>query len=234
MTSRQLTLGLLLLVGFACKKGGASADNSTPDAATADQAPETAETAETTETAAKGPEVPGASSEFLVGKWTSDCINQPGQLQAAVYLQYEFLADGSATAKTLSYAGPDCTRRFTKPDVDAIKLQVNADRAAVNAAPLNAAEIASYDALWFPPISAFQFKLGRKLKDDTIEMNTTQKVASQDVLQYLVVYVQDGLLYFAETCSQAQVLNQACSKVVGDSEKNRARDMSNAIPFHKI
>lgn len=230
--SRQLALGLLLALAFACnKKGGASSDETSPATAATAPAPDaSASTAPGQKTA----DITPASADFLIGKWTSDCVNQPGNLQASVYLQYEFTADGSASAKTISYAGADCTKRFTKADVDAIKTQVNADRSTAGQAPLSPTEIAQYDGLWFPQPSAFQFKLGKKLTDDSIEMNTSQKIADQTVNQFLLVLVQDNQLYFAETCSAAQVTAQICSKVVGDSEKNRARNMRDSIPFHKI
>lgn len=232
MIRRNLVFGLVLVLGFACQKkgGGSSEEESEPEQATADQSSETAENPD----AAAKPEEPGTPPDFLVGKWASDCVNQPGFLQASVVLQYEFAADGNASTKTISYAGADCTKRFTKADVDGIMAQINADRAVAGTPPLNADEIAALNALWFPPLNAFTFKLGRTLKDQTVEMNATQKIGDQTINSYLTIYVEEGNLYFAEICTKADLDNQRCNKIVGDSVKNRARDMSNAVPFHKI
>jgi hypothetical protein len=231
MLRRNLVLGLVLVLGVSCAKKSSSSEESTPEQATADQATEGEAPAE--ETAMEGP---GTDPAFLVGKWVSDCVNQPGFLQASVVVQYDFTADGNANSKVISYAGANCTKRFTKADVDAIKNQINADRAIQSppAAPLNAAEIAELDALWFPPLNAFTFKLGRTLIDETVEMNYTQKIGDQTINTYVTIFVEDNNLYFAEVCRKDDLDNGRCNQIVGDSVKNRARDMSNAIPFHKM
>jgi len=231
MIRRILVFSLVL--GFACtKKSSSSEEESTPEQATADQATE----AEAGTDPAANPEVPGTPPDFLVGKWASDCINQPTSLQASVVIQYEFSADGNASSKNISYAAADCNKRFTKADVDGLTAQINADRAlqVPPAAPLNAAELAAYEALWFPPINAFTFKLGRTLKDQTVEMNYTQKLGEQTINTYVTIFVEDNNLYFAQVCRKEELDNGSCGKIVGDSVKNRARDMSNAIPFRKI
>jgi hypothetical protein len=231
MLRRNLVLGLVLVLGVSCAKKSSSSEESNPEQATADQATEGEAPAE--EAATEGPSTDPA---FLVGKWVSDCVNQPGFLQASVVVQYDFTADGNANSKVISYAGANCTKRFTKADVDAIKNQINADRAIQSppAAPLNAAEIAELDALWFPPLNAFTFKLGRTLIDETVEMNYTQKIGDQTINTYVTIFVEDNNLYFAEVCRKDDLDNGRCNQIVGDSVKNRARDMSNAIPFHKM
>jgi hypothetical protein len=231
MLRRNLVLGLVLVLGVSCAKKSSSSEESNPEQATADQATEGEAPAE--EAATEGPSTDPA---FLVGKWVSDCVNQPGFLQASVVVQYDFTADGNANSKVISYAGANCTKRFTKADVDVIKNQINADRAIQSppAAPLNAAEIAELDALWFPPLNAFTFKLGRTLIDQTVEMNYTQKIGDQTINTYVTIFVEDNNLYFAEVCRKDDLDNGRCNQIVGDSVKNRARDMSNAIPFHKM
>ncbi len=232
MNSRQLGLGLLLSLAFACQKKSASAaSDSEAQQAVSEVAGDT-ETKDAVDTAAAAE--PATANDFLVGRWLSDCVNQPGSLQASVVLQYDFKADGTASTKTLSYAQANCSKRFTKSDVDLIKEQINADRLALGQAPLNAAEAAPYENLWFPTLSPFQFTLGKTLKDATIEMNTKQKVVDQDVNSYLVIFMNEGSLYFAETCTKADLDGQMCERIVGDSVKNRARDMSEAIAFRKM
>jgi hypothetical protein len=231
MIARILVFSMVL--GFACtKKSGSSEEESKPQNAIADQGNESKAVSEPVVI----PEVPGTPPDFLVGKWASDCINQPGSLQASIVIQYEFSADGNASSKNISYAAADCSKRFTKADVDGLTAQINADRALQlpPAAPMNAAELGAYEALWFPPISAFNFKLGRTLKDQTVEMNYTQKVGDQTLDTYVTIFVEDNNLYFAEVCRKDDLDNGSCGKIVGDSVKNRARDMSNAIPFRKI
>lgn len=233
MLRRNLVLGLVLVLGFSCaKKSSSSEEEANPEQATADQATEGTDAAPD----AGAAEVPGTPPDFLVGKWASDCVNQPGFLQASVVIQYEFAADGNASSKVISYAGADCTKRFTKADVDGIIAQINAERAAQvpPAAPLNAAELLQLEALWFPPLSPFSFKLGRTLKDQTVEMNYTQKIGDQTINTYVTIFVEDNNLYFAEVCRKEDLDAGRCNKIVGDSVKNRARDMTNAIPFHKI
>jgi hypothetical protein len=231
MLRRNLVLGLVLVLGVSCAKKSSSSEESNPEQATADQATEGEAPEE--EAATDGPSTDPA---FLVGKWVSDCVNQPGFLQASVVVQYDFTADGNANSKVISYAGANCTKRFTKADVDVIKNQINADRAIQSppAAPLNAAEIAELDALWFPPLNAFTFKLGRTLIDQTVEMNYTQKIGDQTINTYVTIFVEDNNLYFAEVCRKDDLDNGRCNQIVGDSVKNRARDMSDAIPFHKM
>lgn len=233
MLRRNLVLGLVFVLGFSCSKKSSSSEESTPEQATADQATDGSAPA-TEEGAAE--EGPGTDPAFLVGKWASGCVNQPGFLQASIVLQYEFAADGNANSKVISYAGADCTKRFTKADVDGIIAQVNADRALQEppAAPLSAAELTQYEALWFPPLNTFSFKLGRTLKDDTVEMNYTQKLGDQTINTYVTIFVENNYLYFAEVCRKDDLDNGRCSQIVGDSVKNRARDMSEAIPFKKI
>jgi len=222
----------MLSLAFACqKKADSGTSEGEVEQATSDVGVG-AETKDSVDTSAAAE--PGTPSDFLVGRWLSDCINQPGFLQASVVLQYDFTAPGTASTKTLSYAQANCSKRFTKSDVDLIKEQINADRVTLGQAPLSAAEAAPYENLWFPTISPFQFKLGKTLKDATIEMNTTQKVVDQDVNSYLVIFMDEGALYFAETCTKADLDSQICERIVGDSVKNRARDMSQSIPFHKI
>ncbi|HYX37450.1 MAG TPA: hypothetical protein VE954_30475 [Oligoflexus sp.] len=236
MIRRNLVFGLVLVLGFACsKKSSSSEEESNPEQAAADQASEEGTDPATDDAAT--PDVPGTAPDFLVGKWASDCIaNQPGSLQASFIVQYEFAADGNANSKTISYAAAACTKRFTKADVDGIIAQVNAERAAQvpPAAPLNAAELAQLENLWFPTLNAFTFKLGRTLKDQTVEMNYTQKIGDQTVNTYVTIFVEEDNLYFAEVCRKDDLDAQRCGKIVGDSVKNRARDMSNALPFHKI
>jgi hypothetical protein len=234
MLRRNLVLGLFLVLGLSCaKKSSSSEEESDPEQATADQATETADPAADAGAEANAP---GTPPDFLLGKWASDCVNQPGFLQASVVLQYEFAADGNAHSKVISYAGADCTKRFTKADVDGLIAQINTDRAAQvpPAAALNAAELAQLETLWFPPLNGFTFKLGKTLKDQTVEMNYTQKVGDQTINTYVTIFVEDNNLYFAEVCRKEDLDNGSCNKIVGDSVKNRARDMSNAIPFHKI
>lgn len=233
MLRRNLVLGLVVVLGFSCaKKSSSSEEESPPEQATADQSTEEG-SGPAAEVAAEGP---ATAPDFLVGKWASDCVNQPGFLQASVVVQYDFAADGNASSKTISYAGADCTKRFTKADVDGIIAQINADRAlqVPPAAPLNAAELAQLETLWFPPLNAFSFKLGRTLKDQTVEMNYSQKVGDQTLNTYVTIFVEDNNLYFAEVCRKDDLDAGRCNKIVGDSVKNRARDMTNAIPFHKI
>lgn len=228
MNVRYLSLISLTVLAFACGKKSASSEEAPAEEATAEAA------VKPDQAAAEVAKAPPTSNEFLVGLWQSGCINQPGFLQASVYLQYEFLADGSALAKTLSYANADCVKRFTKADIDNIRNQVNADRAAQGLEPLSPAEVKAYDNLWFPQPSKFQYSLGRKLKDESIEMNTKQIVLDKEVSQFLMIFVQDGSLYFAETCLQSDYEAGICSQVVGDSESNRARDLTRAIPFNKM
>jgi hypothetical protein len=233
MVRRHLVFGLVLVLGFSCsKKSSSSEEESNPEQATADQATDEG----TAATDAGATDAPGTAPDFLLGKWASDCVNQAGFLQASIVLQYEFAADGNASSKVISYAGPDCTKRFTKADVDGIIAQTNADRAAEvpPAAPLNAAELAQLETLWFPTPSPFTFKLGKTLKDQTVEMNYSQKLGDQTVNTYVTIFVEDNNLYFAEVCRKDDLDNGRCNQIVGDSVKNRARDMSNAIPFHKI
>lgn len=233
MLRRNLVLGLVLVLGFSCAKKSSSEEETAPEQAAADQTTEGTDEATGPGAAA---EAPGTPPDFLVGKWASDCVNQPGFLQASIVIQYEFAADGNASSKVISYAGADCTKRFTKADVDGIIAQINADRAAQvpPAAPLNAAELSQLEALWFPPLSPFSFKLGRTLKDQTVEMNYSQKLGDQTINTYVTIFVEDNNLYFAEVCRKEDLDAGRCNKIVGDSVKNRARDMSNAIPFHKI
>jgi hypothetical protein len=232
MLRHNLVLGLVLVLGVSCAKKSSSSEESTPEQATADQATDK-DGASAEEAAVDGP---GTDPAFLVGRWVSDCVNQPGFLQASVVVQYEFTTDGNASSKVISYAGANCTKRFTKADVDAIKTQINADRAiqAPPAPALNAAELAELDALWFPPLNAFTFKLGKTLIDQTVEMNYTQKIGDQMINTYVTIFVEDNNLYFAEVCRKDDLDNGRCNQIVGDSVKNRARDMSNAIPFHKM
>ncbi|HET9235837.1 MAG TPA: hypothetical protein VFO10_01220 [Oligoflexus sp.] len=232
MLHRNLVLGLVLALAVSCAKKSSSSEESTPEQATADQATDKG-AAPAEETAVDGPTTDPA---FLVGKWVSDCVNQPGFLQASVVVQYDFTADGNASSKVISYAGANCTKRFTKADVDAIKTQINADRAIQSppAAPLNAAELAELDALWFPPLNAFTFKLGKTLIDQTVEMNYSQKIGDQTINTYVTIFVEENNLYFAEVCRKDDLDNGRCNQIVGDSVKNRARDMTNAIPFHKM
>jgi hypothetical protein len=233
MLRRNLVLGLVLVLGVSCSKKSSTSEESNPEQATADQA-----TGKEGAPAGDGAATDGPSTDpaFLLGKWVSDCVNQPGFLQASVVLQYDFTADGNASSKVISYAGANCTKRFTKADVDGIKAQINADRAIQSppAAPLNAAELAELDALWFPPLNPFSFKLGKTLIDQTVEMNYTQKVGDQMVNTYVTIFVENNNLYFAEVCRKDDLDNGRCNKIVGDSVKNRAMDMSNAIPFHKM
>jgi hypothetical protein len=233
MLRRNLVLGLVLVLAAACsKKSNSSEEESTPEQATADQGSEES----TDPGAGAAAEAPGTPPDFLVGKWASDCVNQPGFLQASVVLQYEFQADGNATSKVISYAAADCQKRFTKADVDGLILQINAERESQvpPAAPLNANELAQLEALWFPPINAFTFKLGRTLKDQTVEMNYSQKLGDQTINTYVTIFVEDNNLYFAEVCRKEDLDNGRCDKIVGDSVKNRARDMTNSTPFHKL
>jgi hypothetical protein len=235
MLRRNLVLGLVLVLATACsKKSSSSEEESNPEQATADQGTE--ESADPAADAGAAADVPGTPPDFLVGKWASDCVNQPGFLQASVVLQYEFAADGTASSKTISYAAADCQKRFTKADVDGLIAQINADRESQvpPAAPLNATELAQLETLWFPPINAFTFKLGRTLKDQTVEMNYSQKIGDQTINTYVTIFVEENNLYFAEVCRKEDLDNGRCNKIVGDSVKNRARDMTNAIPFHKI
>jgi hypothetical protein len=233
MLHRNLVLGLVLVLGVSCAKKSSSSEESTPEQATADQATDKEGAPAGDGAAADGPTTDPA---FLVGKWVSDCVNQPGFLQASVVLQYDFTADGNATSKVISYAGANCTKRFTKADVDAIKAQINADRAiqAPPAAPLNAAELAELDALWFPTSNPFTFKLGKTLIDQTVEMNYSQKIGEQTINTYVTIFVENNNLYFAEVCRKDDLDNGRCNQIVGDSVKNRARDMTNSIPFHKM
>jgi hypothetical protein len=233
MLRRNLVLGLVLILGASCAKKSSLSEESISEQATADQATDKEGAPAGVGAAAEGP---STDTAFLVGKWVSDCVNQPSFLQASVVLQYDFTTNGNATSKVISYAGANCTKRFTKADVDAIKTQINADRAiqAPPAAPLNAAEIAELDALWFPPLNPITFKLGRTLIDQTVEMNYTQKIGDQTINSYATIIVENNNLYFAEVCRKDDLDSGRCNQIVGDSVKNRARDMTNSIPFHKM
>lgn len=232
MIRRKLAFGLVLVLGFACQKKGGSDEGSAQEATAEETTTDNTDSANTDAAAADN--APATDPAFLVGKWQSDCINQPGYIQASLVVQYEFVADGNASTKTISYAGADCTKRFTKPDVDALIAQENSDRAIAGTAALNAAELAVYNNLWFPQPNPFTFKLARTLKDGSVEMNAAVKSGSETVYNYLTVYVKDNILYFAQLCSKADLDAGTCSKIVGDSVINRAKDMSQATPFRKL
>jgi hypothetical protein len=234
MIRRNVVLGLVLVLGFACEKKSSSSEETPAEEATADQAVEDPNAADPN---AESPDEPGTPPDFLVGKWASDCVNQqPGVLQASYIVQYEFAADGNANTKVISYAAANCTKRFTKADVDNINAQENAARAAFEppAPPLSAADLAERETLWFPRIRPFTFKLGRTLKDQTVEMNYSEKVGEETINTYVTIYVVDDKLYFAEVCRKEDLDAKLCNQIVGDSVINRARDMTNAVPFRKI
>lgn len=233
MIQRDLIISLVCVVGlgFGCKK---KSDDSSPDASE-EQAGVVDGTGGDADKGTAAEE-PGTPADFLVGKWASECINQPpGYLRASVIVQYDFALDGNASSKILSYAGADCTRRYTKPQVDDIVASTNAERTLAGTAPLSAAELALLNELWFPTPSPFTFKLGKKLKDTSVEMNSTDRTSGEVINTYLTIYVENETdLYFAAICLKQNLDAGECNQIVGDSVKNRARDMSNALPFHKI
>ncbi|WP_141735463.1 hypothetical protein [Oligoflexus tunisiensis] len=234
MIRRNVVLGLVLVLGFACEKKSSSSEETPAEEATADQAVDGAAEGDPT---AEASEEPGTPPDFLVGRWASDCVNQqPGVLQASYVVQYEFAADGNANSKVISYAAANCTKRYTKADVDNLNAQENAARAAEvpPAPPLSAADLAVRESLWFPTIKPFTFKLGKKLKDDTVEMNYSETIGDQTINTYVTIYVVDDKLYFAAVCRKEDLDANNCKQIVGDSVKNRARDMTNSVPFHKI
>lgn len=246
MLHRYASIGLLILSSFACKGKQAKSSEANELSEVGPKTPVTADQKPAPAQPAGKPAVqePGVPADFLVGKWSSECINsQDGSIQASRVVQYEFVADGSAILKELSYRGANCSLRYTKADVDALKVQINADRANAMQNPLSPEELARLDSLWFPQPNPFKFKLGRKLKDDTIEIDTTVSVkdltstdpnALKEISAYLVLYVEDELLYFAATCSKAEYDASLCPKIVGQIPSDRGRDLRQSPPLHKI
>ncbi len=173
-------------------------------------------------------------NEVVVGQWGSQCLANPGNaIQPATVLVYQFFPDNTANSKAISYRDGACESRYTKADVDKLRARLQADATAAGA-PLTDNELKELEYLWFPTVSNFTYKLGRKLSNGLIEVDMISKNADgSDKVVYGSVYFDEGLLYFAHVCAEADAQFAACSPVAGDKVDRRGKKVNFEIGFEK-
>lgn len=171
----------------------------------------------------------------LVGQWDSECLARPSDSQVpGTVASYEFLTDGTGRFRTISYRDSLCEQRYTKADVDKLKVKLRAE-AQASGGDLSEEELQAYDRLWQPPTLALVYKFGRRYGNGLTELDLGwSQVSGEKQDRYLSFYIDKGQLYFAEVCTQLEAQLASCGPVAGDRPENRAQSINFNIAFeHK-
>jgi len=181
------------------------------------------------------PSISMGNPESLLGQWSSDCIARPGDgIVSGSVAVYDFDAEGVGRYRAYSYRDSLCEQRYTKADVDKLRVRLQEEAAALGA-QLSDEELKAYDVLWMPPTVNLLYKIGRKYTNGLTELDVeSQQRPGQVQAVYLSYFIDNGELFFAATCGQADAQLGACGPVAGDTKENRGKKIDFNIGYtHK-
>ncbi len=170
--------------------------------------------------------------DILLGQWSSDCIANPANsLVSGSVAVYEFTETVSGRYRVYSYRDSLCEQRFTKADVDKLKVRLQ-EQATALGAELSEEELKAYDVLWSPPVQSLQYKIGRKYTNGLTELDIEVPQSNgQNQIRFLSFYIEKGELFFAESCMQSDAQLGSCGPVAGDSKENRGKKIDFNIAY---